>query len=233
MAASPDFFARLPSTLRESMRLRLRTQRAPRGRTILGAGSNSTDVHFILEGAVQVVLHAQSGREVWVRELGPGELFGDLGAVLGAPRAASVVAAADTRMAVMSQADFRACLDASPGACLWLAERLAEEVRRLTSRVFELSALNVQARLHCELLRLARTQAAGQLVVDPAPTHAELANRIGANREAVSREIGDLVRRNILRSDRRRIEFVDVDQLRLSVSRELGDLLGAEPPHDA
>jgi len=230
MAASADFFARLPSPVREAVHARLRPQRAPRGRTILGAGSNSTDVHFIQEGAVQVVLHAQSGREVWVRELGPGELFGDLGAVLGAPRAATVVALADTRMAVMSQADFRTCLDTSPGACLWLAERLAEEVRRLTSRVFELSALNVQARLHCELLRLARTQTGGGLVLDPAPTHAELASRIGTHREAVTREMSDLVRRKVLRSERRRIEFLDVDQLQLSVQRELGDLLEAGSP---
>jgi len=92
--------------------------------------------------------------------------------------------------------------------------------------VFELSALNVQARLHCELLRLAKTGLdPHSLVIDPAPTHAELANRIGTHREAVTREMRALADRNIIRAGRRTLEFIDVARLEHFVGQAVGEVL--------
>ena len=54
------------------------------------------------------------------------------------------------------------------------------------------------------------TCTAGALgMLDPAPTHEALAQRIGSQREAVSRELGRLERAELLHRGRRRIE-VDV-----------------------
>ena len=102
--------------------------------------------------------------------------------------------------------------------------RLGAEVRRLTERVFELSALNVRARLHCELLRMARTSASQKLTVNPAPTHAELANRIGTHREAVTREMRILAELNIIRNGRRSLEFLDLPGLERAVGLAIGEM---------
>jgi CRP/FNR family cyclic AMP-dependent transcriptional regulator len=113
---------------------------------------------------------------------------------------------------------------------LWFARRLVGEVRRLTDKVFELSALSVQARLLCELLRLARaagSTGASMVTIRPAPTHAVLASRIAAQREAVSRELQTLAGRGLLRHDRRTLEFPDLEALEREVSRVVGVL--AEP----
>ena len=53
----------------------------------------------------------------------------------------------------------------------------------------------------------------------PAPTHAELANSIGTHREAVTREMRALTAQNIIRTGRRRIEFLDIARLQTSVGR--------------
>ena len=222
MNEPPRFLALIPAAVRRVIDPRLRQVRAARGRTIIGAGSRSTDVFFILEGEVQVLLYSAQGREVSVRDLAAGDVFGELAAIDGAPRSASVVATVDTRILIMSRNDFMACLEASPAAALWLVQRLAAEVPRLTGRVFELAALNVQARLHCELLRLARRRPDGGLVISPAPTHAELASRIGTHREAVTRELRALAQMNVLRSHRRSLEFLDVDHLERVVRRQVG-----------
>lgn len=222
MNETPQFLALVPAAVRRVIDPRVRQVRAARGRTIIGAGSGSTDVFFILEGEVQVLLYSAQGREVSVRNLAPGDVFGELAAIDEAPRSASVVATANTRILVMSRNDFMACLEASPAAALWLVRRLAAEVRRLTGRVFELAALNVQARLHCELLRLARRGTDGGLIISPAPTHAELASRIGTHREAVTRELRALAQMNVLRSHRRSLEFLDVDHLERVVRRQVG-----------
>ena len=211
--------------VRAVVEARLRTLRAAKGRTIIGAASQSSEVFLVAEGEVHVLLHANSGREVSVRQLGPGDIFGELAALDGLPRSATVTVATDARLLAMSRADFLLCLESSTAASLWLTRRLGAEVRRLTERVFELSAFNVQTRLHCELLRLARANVreAGAPCIDPAPTHAELANRIGTHREAVTREIRTLVERRILRARRRSLEFLDVAGLESAVGRAVGD----------
>ncbi len=202
--------------VRRVVKSRLKTLSARRGRALLTAGARPDQVFLIFSGKARVVLFSLSGREVLLRDLGPGDLFGELAALDGKSRSASVVALTDVKVAMMSAADFLALVRSSAEAAMWLAGRLGAEVRRLTEKVFELSALNVQTRLHCELLRLARTATAAPgdvLRISPAPRHAELAARIGAQRKSVSREMRALANRGILRSGRAVLELRALDQL--------------------
>lgn len=213
-----------PPALRKAVQSRMRSLRAQKGRTIVGVGARATDVFFIVQGSVQVLLYSRDGREVSVRLLEAGDLFGDLAALDGLPRSASVIALNEVRLKVISRDDFVALVEGSPKAGIWMARRLTLEVRRMTERVFELSALNVRARLHCELLRLARGSGPAPAVVKPAPTHAELANRIGSHREAVTREMRALAEMNIIRNARRSLEFLDVPELERVVGLAVGDV---------
>lgn len=214
----------VPDSLRRAMGLCGRVHRFTRGRTIIGEGQPGADVLLILEGRTEVKLFSAQGREVAVRRLAEGDLFGELAALDRKPRSATVVAATDVRVLRLRGEDFLECLATTPGATLWLTKRLGAEVRRLTERVFELSALNVQSRIHCELLRMARAQpmARGRCVISPAPTHAELATRVGTHREAVTRELRDLSDRALLRSGRRSLEFLDIAGLEEAVGLAMG-----------
>jgi CRP-like cAMP-binding protein len=230
MDVSLQFLALAPEAVRRRLEPRLRPLKARKGQTVIGVGAYPDDVLFIIEGEAEVTLHAVSGREVSVRRLGPGDIFGDLAAVDGLPRSASVVALSELRLNALTRADFLTCLTSSPDAGMWFARRMVSEVRRLTDKVFELSALSVQARLLCELLRLARAadcSGASMVTIRPAPTHAVLASRIAAQREAVSRELQTLAGRGLLRHDRRTLEFPDLEALEREVARVVGVL--AEP----
>jgi len=198
---------------RRALLARARNIRARRGQTIVAKGEASRDVFLIQEGRVEVLLYAASGREVSLRTLSEGQLFGELAAIDGEARSASILAASDARLLAMSPQTFQSVIAGSAEATDWLVRRLTAQIRSLTNRVFELSALHVQARLHCELLRLVRAQGDENGLVDPAPTHAELASRIGTHREAVTRELSLLARRKIVRSGRRHLEFLDIERL--------------------
>lgn len=200
-----------------------RVVRARKGQTILARGEASLDVFVVQEGRLQAVLYAADGREVSLRELSEGQLFGELSAMDGGARSVGIVAATDVRLLAVSQDAFQAVLWASPAAANWLLRRLTRQVRSLTDRVFELSALNVQTRLHCELIRLAKAKGGD---IDPAPTHAELASRIGSHREAVTRELNALEMRKVLRSGRRRLAFLDLEKLEGEVRAKLRAPLG-------
>jgi CRP/FNR family transcriptional regulator, cyclic AMP receptor protein len=194
--------------------------RVGRGQTLLARGERSSRVYIIVEGTLHVVLYAPNGRQVSVRELADGDMFGELAAIDGQDRCANILAISNARLIAFNRIDFLSAIHFSPEAVDWLLAQLAVQMRSLTDKIFELSVLNVQTRLHCELLRLARSASmSGHQEIFPAPTHAELANRIGANREAVTREIRALSARNIIRMERRRLEFVDVIKLHESVER--------------
>ena len=197
---------------------RTRSLRTRKGQALLSKGDRSSDVFFVLDGRLQVLLYSASGREISLRDLETGDMFGEMAAIDGESRSASIVALTEARLLVMSRVDFRTAVDASPEAALWLLRQLTSRVRSLTERVFELSALNVQSRLHCELLRMAAGSDTG-LEIRPAPTHAELANRIGTHREAVTREMRALAAQDIIRTGRRRLEFVDLARLQITVGK--------------
>lgn len=199
--------------------------RVRKGQTLLSRGEASTDVLIVQGGRLRALLYAADGREVSLRELSAGQLFGELSALDGAVRSVTVVAVTDSRLMAISQRTFQALIASSPAAATWLMQRLVHQVRNLTDRVFELSALNVQTRLHCELLRLARTHGSE---ISPSPTHAELANRIATHREAVTRELGALEERKVLRSGRRRLEFLDLEKLDAEVQAKLRTPAGYE-----
>ena len=217
-AETLGFFAAMEPAARRETLERTRVVRTRKGQALLSKGDRSTDVFFILDGRLQALLYSANGREISLRDLVEGDLFGEMAAIDEESRSASIVALSESRLLVMSRAEFRATLESSPGAAVWLMRHLTARIRSLTERVFELSALNVQSRLHCELLRMAASSPNG-LEIKPAPTHAELANRIGTHREAVTREMRALAAQNIIRTGRRRLEFVDLAKLQTSVGQ--------------
>jgi len=217
------FLESLSQSARRELLAHARTVRVRKGQTVLARGEGSDDVYIVQEGRLHVLLYAADGREVSLRDLSDGQLFGELSALDGEARSVGIVAATDARLLAFSANVFRAAIRDDPGSADWLARRLVTQIRGLTDRVFELSALNVRARLHCELMRLARSQTGGE-----APTHAELANRIGTHREAVTRELKVLADQKIIHSGRRRLEFVDIPGLEAVVAESLRSPVGEE-----
>lgn len=224
-SSQPPLLEVLEPETRRRLLAQARAIRVRKGQTLLSRGEASSDVFILQEGRLRALLYGADGREVSLRELAPGQMLGELSAVDSAVRSVSVVAIADSRLMAFGQRAFRELVEGSPAATDWLIRRLVSQVRNLTDRVFELSALNVQTRLHCELLRLARTHGGD---IAPSPTHAELASRIATHREAVTRELNALEARDVLKSGRRRLEFLDLDRLDKEVRAKLRTPVGDE-----
>jgi CRP/FNR family cyclic AMP-dependent transcriptional regulator len=214
-ACMPKAMEALPGALAERLWAGASLLAAPSGRTLVELGTSSTHVYVVLEGRVQVTLYSLGGKEVILRDLGEGDMFGELAAIDGQPRSASIIALTDCQLASIPAEAFRAAITELPEGATWLARRLTRQIRDLTERVFELNALRVRSRLHCELLRLCGTVAdgRGRITLEPTPTHAELASRVGTHREAVTREIGLLVDRGIVEQQRRRLTVIDLPAL--------------------
>jgi len=224
-APMPPALAALPRALGERLWADASLVGAASGKTLVALGARSTSVYVVLQGRVQVTLFSLGGREVILRDLSEGDMFGELAAIDEQPRSASIVALTDCQLASIPADSFRAAISESPEGALWNARRLTAQIRDLTERVFELNALRVRSRLHCELLRLCGNADPGAegVTLEPTPTHAELASRVGTHREAVTREIGLLVEQGIVRQERRRMTVIDLKALTRLVRLATGE----------
>jgi CRP-like cAMP-binding protein len=223
-AAQTGFIETLGPDARREVLARARKVRVRRGQVVMARGEQSGEVFFIQEGRLHVVLYGADGREVSLRDVRDGQSFGELSAIDGLTRSVSIVAVEDTRMLAVSGTLFRSIVSDNHEVANWLIKRLAAQVRNLTDRVFEMTALTVRARLLCELLRLARDQSH---VYDRAPTHSELANRIGARREAVTLELRALAQQGVVRTGRQYLQFLDIDKLEDLVAENTASPLDA------
>ncbi|TXI11605.1 MAG: Crp/Fnr family transcriptional regulator, partial [Novosphingobium sp.] len=171
-------------------------------------------VYVVLEGSVSVSLVSAQGRETVLRAIGAREMFGELAAIDGEPRSADVVAAENSTLLVIPGPTFAGLLGVEPVLSLWLARYLSHQVRYLTNRIYELSTMGVGPRLQAELLRLAgEPDQAGAATINRIPTQAELAARIGTNRETVTREFSLLIKEGLVTREGRRIVVPSVARL--------------------
>jgi CRP-like cAMP-binding protein len=184
---------------------------------ILRKNDDSTDIFFVIEGEVIARSFSEEGKEVSFTTIKSGELFGEFSAIDGQPRSASIAAMEDSLIAQMTSKDFRELVLTTPELGLRLVELLVAKSRRLSQRIFEYGTLPVRLRVQRELVRLydSRDGRTGGNLIQPAPSHYEIATRIATHREAVSRELGHLVSENIIELGKRKIKIRDIDRLRL------------------
>lgn len=188
--------------------------RVRKGQVLLAVGLPANDVYVVLEGSVSVSLVSAQGRETVLRAIGPREMFGELAAIDGEPRSADVVAVENSTLLVIPGPTFAGLLGVEPVLSLWLARYLSHQVRYLTNRIYELSTMGVGPRLQAELLRLAgEPDQAGAATINRIPTQAELAARIGTNRETVTREFSLLIKEGLVTREGRRIVVPSVARL--------------------
>jgi CRP-like cAMP-binding protein len=188
-----------------------------KGEEIVGDHENTTDIFFILSGTVRVTSFTDAGREVIFSDVSAGGIFGEFSAIDRLPRSASGVAVTDCTLARMPASAFFGLLRENNSVCLHLVELLVTKIRSMSERVFEVSALAVRERVRRELLRLVAT--AGKrdgngITISPAPTHYEIAARIGSHREAVTREVNRLEFEKVLEVGRRSIRITDMSRLK-------------------
>ena len=81
-------------------------QQLEAGEVLFRQGDRGTDMFIVVEGTVKVVLADEHGRELLLKETGPGGVFGELALLSQQPRAATVVATAFTRLLKLTRATF-------------------------------------------------------------------------------------------------------------------------------
>lgn len=195
------------------------------GEQIIDRASESRDVCLIVEGRVRVVNYSLSGREITFDDVNAGGYLGELSAIDGEPRSASIVALAETHVAFMSPRLFQETVTKHPEVAWQVMKRLARIVRASTGRIMDLSTLGANNRVHAELLRLAKSglKPNNTAEITPVPIHSDIASRVSTTRETVARVMSDLARDHIVERHGNSLLIRDFEKLEAMVEEVRGD----------
>jgi CRP/FNR family transcriptional regulator, cyclic AMP receptor protein len=221
--ADVPLFRDLPGDDLDAMASFCRIRRFRRGEVIFHQGDPGDAVFVVASGRVKISLPSDAGDEAILATLRPGDFFGELALLDGAPRSASATALDPTETLVVPRERFREAIDTVPGFRDALFELLAKELRRITDHVEELHFLDMTGRLAARLTRLADEQgveaADGSVRLDGPFTQADLASMVGSTRQSVNKLLGMFASDGLIRLERDAIIVLDMEGLRAASRR--------------
>ena len=185
------------------------TRTFPKNVVVVTEGDETDSLYIIVSGKVKIFVSDERGKEIVLNESGPGEYFGEMVLDEG-PRSASVMTLEPTRFLVVPKEDFKDFVAKSPAFSLHLICKLIRRVRALTNDVKSLALMDVYGRVARMLLDIA-VERNGVLVIENKPTQQEMASRVGASREMISRILGDLASGG----------YIEVERDKITIARTL------------
>ncbi len=175
-----------------------------KGSIIISEGDEALALYVILSGELKVYTTTHCGKEIILRVLGPGDYFGELTLFDDASRSASVKANEACELLAVPKGRLAECLAARPQLYPKLLRDVSSMVRRTTDDLKRVASMDVYQRVAKLLLELA-TRQGDDLVVSQRFTQQELANRVCASREMVSRVLQGLVAGGYITLERRQV----------------------------
>jgi MFS family permease len=123
-------FAGLPSARLEIAARQLVEVRVSPGTVVVRQGERADRFYLIAEGKVTVTQTSEGGGKVRLRDLGEGDVFGEIGLLRHSPRTASVTATSATVLLALEAEAFGELVGSGPG----LSTRLLDLYRGALSR---------------------------------------------------------------------------------------------------
>ncbi|GID28264.1 Crp/Fnr family transcriptional regulator [Paractinoplanes brasiliensis] len=212
-----EFVAELAPADRDDLFRIGQRRRWPAGATLFSEGDRSTTVVLVISGRAKVFSLTAQGGEVLLAIRGPGALLGEMSALDGAPRSASVSALEPLEAYVVTVAAFLDFLGAHPDAAVRIVRMIVSRLRDADRKRVEFGAYDALGRVALRLAELAErfgdSQADAVRITLPL-TQDELAAWTGSSRESVTKALGTLRRQGIIETSRRSVSVIDLDRLR-------------------
>lgn len=201
----------------EEMERRASMQEVKRRQPLYVPGDPSSNVYVLKRGRVKIANTDASGKEITFEILEPGEVFGELEALDGLPRATAAEALDDALICAIPRDAFIQYLATHPAITVELTKLIGLRLRKIQSRVEDLVFRDVPARLAHLLMELGKSAGeadAGGIRIKAKLTHQDMANLIGCSRETVSATLGQFRDQGLIRMDGRTMTIVSQKELR-------------------
>ena len=189
-AAHEKLVAALNPSLR-ALALRGTFRNYRKNTVIINEGEIGDSLFVLLQGRVKVFSTDADGREITYNIVESGDYFAEMW-LDGGPRSASVMTLEPSVCSVVSRNALRDHLSEEPEFALELVSQVIRRARAATETARNMALLDVYGRVVATLESQRGTASADQPVILTQITHQQIASRVGASREMVSRLLKDL-----------------------------------------
>jgi CRP/FNR family cyclic AMP-dependent transcriptional regulator len=213
-----------PADLRRTMVDLLPSGRAvtyqPREK-VFGEGDASDHIAIILSGVVKITALTANGREALLGLRGSGEIVGEVAALYGSLRSATVRALNKVEARLIAASVFRQRLRDNPDALFAVLEAVIGRLRESDRKRLEFTGSDVLDRVTLLLGELARTHGQsnkdGTVTIGLRLSQEEVAGATSASREAVAKALRQLRDRGLVTTARQRIVVLEPEALARAV----------------
>lgn len=177
----------------------------PAGTQIYREGDACSVIAFVLSGEIRVYKIGETGREITLYEIGPGEtcILNASCILSGKAYPAFAVTLATVDLLLVPSAVFNRLLEEHGAMRSFVFSLLSERLAGVMALVEEVAFGRMDERLRDYLLEKSEN---GSLET----THQKIANDLGTSREVVSRLLKDLERKGEVRTSRNSIILIDI-----------------------
>jgi CRP/FNR family cyclic AMP-dependent transcriptional regulator len=187
--------SRLGDSARQEL-LRLGVPRtAGASRVILREGVCESHVVLLNDGLTKVTAAMTDGRHALLDVRVSGDVVGEISALNGTPRSATVTTCRASTIRIIHRNDFRSFLREHPDAAMAIAGIVADRLRTANRRRVDFAAYPVKVRLARVLWEIATTYGyrdSNGIVVDIQLTQSELATMCGAAEISLQKALREL-----------------------------------------
>jgi CRP/FNR family cyclic AMP-dependent transcriptional regulator len=161
-----------------------------KGELLIREGERGETLFILLRGRVKVFSANNEGKELILDTLGPGDTLGEMTLDEGV-RSASVEALEPTTCSVVTRDEMKRYITSNPDFALQLITHLIGRTRIAVENLKRMALLNVHGRLTSLLTSLTPKQQGVGFITEKL-SQQQLAERVGASRDMVSRILHDL-----------------------------------------
>lgn len=195
-------FQAAPSADLERLAPRCLFERYRRGSPIARRGAPGESLIVLGRGRVKGTLPSPDAEgEFVIGIFWPGDVFGEIAVFDRQARAGSAVAITEVEVAFVPRADLLALLERRPAVAIRLAEALCDKLRAALNLSLSMRFLDVPSRFYERLLYLGRFDSRREgngVRIQHGLSQQELADSIGASREALNKVIADWKRAGLI-----------------------------------
>lgn len=181
----------------------------PKKAVLINEADSGDSLFVLLKGSVKVFSMNEDGREITFGHIHSGDYFGEM-SLDGGSRSASVITLEPCTCAVLSRTAVSEHLAQTPEFAMSLVVQVIRRARAATEAARSLALLNVYGRLLAVLEErggVAVHEGVAGITLEPI-THQDIANRVGASREMVSRLLKDLEKGHYIEMGSKRITLL-------------------------
>ena len=157
---------------------------------LLEDATSGNAIYVILKGKVKVVKLGENGQEALLNILTENEFFGEMAALDGLSRSATIIAIENTEIFILSREDFLNLIKKYPEVAFSLLKILAVRLRQANARIKALTLKDSIQKVAAVLAELAEFKGkfVGQsAIIEKIPEKSELAKMVDISQETINR----------------------------------------------